>query len=110
MDEVPDPLYIKANLTEEELARIADYHAQDAQDFPKYDPGDPTSIRLLAEALLVRGQYMKELDDAYDPATMVLLRDDDCPSPSLAGTNYGSSNDPPTITLYPSGTSTEVRA
>ncbi len=110
MDEVPDPLYIKANLTEEELARIADYHAQDARDFPKYDPGEPTSIRLLAEALLVRGQYIKALGDADDPATMVALRDDDCPSPSLAGTNYGSSNDPPTITLYPSGTPAEVRA
>ncbi len=108
--EVPNPLYINANLTEEELARIADYHAQDARDFPKYDPGEPTSIRLLAEALLVRGQYIEALRNTDDAAKIVALRGDDCPSPSLARTNYSSSNDPPTITLYPSGTSAEVRA
>jgi len=110
MGEIPDPLYIKANLTNEELTTLTAAHVKDAQDFPKFDYGEPTSARLLAEALIVRGQYMKVgRDPILDPLKMVKLTGYDCPSPSLAKTEYHT-DEPPTISLYPTDTSTtEVR-
>lgn len=110
MGEIPDPLYIKANLTDEELTTLTAAHVKDAQDFPKFDYGEPTSARLLAEALIVRGQLIKVgRDPTLDPLKMVKLTGCDCPSPSLAKTEYHP-NESPAISLYPTDTSTtEVR-
>ena len=109
IDELPDPLYLKSNLTNEELARIRAAYEQDAHDFPEFDNTELTKARLLTEALIVRGQCVDdERDPRIDQLKMVALTGSDCPSPALARTEY-SVTKPPSIVLYPLSEQAEVR-
>ena len=81
LDEVPEPLFIRENLTADELVNIEEAYKTDERDMSKRTP-----LVRLAEALCLRGEYLfrggwREYD------TMVRLEGDDFPSPTLCNAN-----------------------
>ena len=81
LEEVPEPLFIRENLTDDELRKIQDAYATDGLQLGKRAP-----VVRLAEALCLRGEYLFRLGwREYD--TMVRLEGDDFPSPSICHAN-----------------------
>lgn len=81
LHEVPEPLFIRENLSAEELAKIEEAYKADGLELSKRSP-----LVRLAEALCMRGEYLfrggwREYD------TMVRLEGDDFPSPTLCNAN-----------------------
>ena len=81
LDEVPEPLFIRENLTAEELGKIEEAYKPDGLELGKRSP-----LVRLAEALCLRGEYLfrggwREYD------TMVRLEGDDFPSQTIYNAN-----------------------
>ena len=81
LDEMPEPLFIRENLSAEELAKIEEGYKTDGLERGKRSP-----VVRLTEALCLRGEYLfrggwREYD------TMVRLEGDDFPSPALCNAN-----------------------
>lgn len=80
-DKVPEPLFIRENLTDDELVRIDEAYATDGLEL-----GERAPVVRLAEALCLRGEYLFRLGwHEYD--TLVRLEGGDFPSPTLCGAN-----------------------
>ncbi len=81
LGEVPEPLFIRENLTAEELGKIEEAYKPDGLELGKRSP-----VVRLTEALCLRGEYLfrggwREYD------TMVRLEGDDFPSPTICNAN-----------------------
>lgn len=81
LDAVPEPLIIRENLSEGETKKIQESYAADGLEL-----GERTPVRRLAEALIMRGEYLWR-DGWHEYATLVKLVADDFPSPTLSGAN-----------------------
>ena len=79
LDEVPERIVIRENLSEEELLKIQEAYAADGMEL-----GERTPVRRLAEALLVRGEFLRR-DGWHEYVTLVKLTADNFPSPTLSG-------------------------
>ncbi len=81
LEEVPEPLFIRENLTDGELGKIEEAYANDGLELE----GRNAVVRL-AEAVCMRGEYLFRLGwHEYD--TLVRLEGDDFPSPTLCNAN-----------------------
>ena len=78
LDVVPDPLVIREDLTNAERDRIAAAHADDGPDHTS------TPVLLLAEAVLVRGEYLIR-GGWHEYDTLVRLSGADLPANALTG-------------------------
>ena len=81
LDEVPEPLFIRENLTAEELGKIEEAYKTDGREMGKRTP-----LVRLAEALCLRGEYLVRFGwHEYD--TLIRLEGDDFPAPTLCNAN-----------------------
>ena len=81
LEEVPEPLFIRENLTDEEQKKIEEAYVTDELDLSQRSP-----VIRLAEAVCMRGEYLFRLGwHEYD--TLVRLEGKDFPSPTLCNAN-----------------------
>ena len=83
--EIPDPVIIRPNLTQDEIERREAAYAADAQAGHDSAQIATSPKRLLAEALILRGAYEFRHNGWIRYDEIVELSGDDIPSPSLCG-------------------------
>ena len=81
LDEVPEPLFIRENLGVEELTKIQESYVAD-----DLEVNERTPARRLAEALIMRGEFLTRRG-WHEYVTLVKLEGEDFPSPTLSAAN-----------------------
>lgn len=81
--EIPDPLFVIENFSDNDLSRIKEAYDADRAEVPAFDHSAATPRRRLTEAALLRGAYVWRIEGwcAYDD--YIRLEGLDHPSPSL---------------------------